>query len=295
MGSWFINYFKDLVSESNLRRICEGREASANGICRLRSSLKNREAVWEWAYEGEIKARGKKPIAGLYSFSRGICLSIEEWLSLLPVPKTTEGISTFQGCQYDKYVEAKSQSSPDQQCRVKGEQLIWNTLKGVNTMDMWQESQRSLQACMDIVRIIMVILGIKMSGQTVNSKDTRDKHICQEIYEELCHWGGKKIAREIMMNWFQIEDESGKVISAWQLPGADLYEVITHEIAGLGKGDKGTVCRVKISGDSTHGQPPEQYETHGSEWDNLKQEREEEVKQLWQGRLEHEEKGKQRS
>ncbi|EUD64154.1 hypothetical protein C922_05470 [Plasmodium inui San Antonio 1] len=243
MSSIFAGYMKELIGAASRSGECRDTDSRSLRICELSRDKKEKfENVYEWDYEHHGRYQNVSNAKGVYSLSRSICLDIERWISVLEINRTSKKPYSLSGCAYTDYRKAKEKDEEGRKCIPERKKVEWERFRSQREIQLWGAEARALVACMDIVKIILLELGLTVTGKEVIDDQSETTNYCQKIYEGLRAWGGEEIARKIMSQWTLTTGSKEGGQPEYILPGRDLYEIVTESVSGLDKGDKSLRC-----------------------------------------------------
>ncbi|EUD64197.1 hypothetical protein C922_05421 [Plasmodium inui San Antonio 1] len=247
MAGLLERYLNQLLDNAEVKSYCRQFLTSKPGICRFINPSRTdpHERVSEWVYNPTGAWDEVKNKQGIYSLTRGACIDINNWLTTLSPQEAANSKNLYAGCQYDQYRNNRKLTDNTGNCQPKKEANNWADYSQSRTLSLWQSHQKSLQVCMDIMRIILLELGLTVSGARVKIDEGEGSNRCGKIYTSLEKWGGTWVARSIMKQWFAVDDKHQKLQQSFALSGTDLYEVMTEQVSGVHKGDKETECLLE--------------------------------------------------
>ncbi|EUD65746.1 hypothetical protein C922_03729, partial [Plasmodium inui San Antonio 1] len=280
MASVLPGYLGELLNHTELKTYCQQKTASQEGICRFLKPADKQETVSEWVYDDDSRWKEVKNKRGIYSLTRGACIDIEMWLSTLSITPQAGRKELLTGCSYDDYKSNKQKNSSGESCIPKKAILRWHGLGGNRSLFLKQPNQKTLQVCMDIMRIILLEVGLTVSGRRVDQEKAMQVNICDGIYKRFKEWAGEEIAHTIMEQWFDIEGGKRTGAKGFSLSGRDLYEIMTEAVAGVGKGDKDTKC-TRVTPSAEPNENDEVEYTTGSQHEVQVEETRNRIDEVW--------------
>ncbi|EUD64081.1 hypothetical protein C922_05536 [Plasmodium inui San Antonio 1] len=212
------------------------------GLCRLTGNENQIEEVDAWKYDGKSVEWNRTLESFLYRASKTICIQMEMWITTLNETVGEKEQIRKGKCTYGQFQEKLSTGRGLEGCGFKREDSSWVQLSERTKLNMYQVEERNLQVCMDIVRVIMLGLGLKQQGSQIRISEDAGTDLCGRVYDELRKWGGEEIAIDIMANWFMVEGLPRNFEQNLKLSGRDLFEMITEGITKPDGGIKGIVC-----------------------------------------------------
>ncbi|EUD64236.1 hypothetical protein C922_05381 [Plasmodium inui San Antonio 1] len=138
--------------------------------------------------------------------ARMICKAIETWIANLKPPETERKLYEQGDCTPEGTGWLISGArSPN--CKYKADYEVWSSYNSSRDLYPWQENDRYLMICMDLMSIIITIFeSISLEGTQWKVGPKEDA--CEFLFGALTEWGGRTVAKRVMQDWFpQVADQ----------------------------------------------------------------------------------------
>ncbi|EUD64096.1 hypothetical protein C922_05523 [Plasmodium inui San Antonio 1] len=241
----FAEELRKVMNSSEVRGYCQTRGREGGGVCRLNKQDAPPEPVNEWQYDkngdwNQVKNRGS-----LYLLSGIICREIELWLNGLWKSKSEGGKIKLRGCSYEEYKRSLTSARCHEGDQRKNSLLEWSEFGSRDIYSPIYPSQKSFMICLDIVRIILMILATPEKASKEKETSGNMGNLCRRIYHEFNDWGGEAMARKLMKRWFKVKTKKRRYQTSLILPGGTLYDAVRASILNRRAGQGGLVCVVR--------------------------------------------------
>ncbi|EUD64132.1 hypothetical protein C922_05491 [Plasmodium inui San Antonio 1] len=245
MGSFMHGYMKQHLSGALKEKKCDSAGREQGGICRLRQDRATSLPTGQTTLTEIFKTDQESTLRNVSQMSRTLCVWLESWISTLEGKRTERAEMDFTGqCSYDQFIGGSSKNQSSAACLFERKKLSWIDHRTGSTLSMGQDYQRSLKMCMELITLIMMTAGLTSTVSRRTYKGSTDSGLCQSIYQNLKNWGGEEMAQAIMSDWFSYGDSGKNRKRTFQLPGRDVYEIITEGVLGISSGDKSLTCDI---------------------------------------------------
>ncbi|EUD63984.1 hypothetical protein C922_05636 [Plasmodium inui San Antonio 1] len=86
-------------------------------------------------------------------------------------------------------------------CPIDNAKESWTTMTSDSPLYLQQEKHRTFQGCIDVMSIMIKVYSAYTSSKVEEAR-SKGSEICQQISKELQEWGGSKVEKKIMDEWF---------------------------------------------------------------------------------------------